>query len=504
MCSLIKKLPKSFIELFCCFLSHQLSTHYNIALSTDAVLCGCCARQVDTEGKPDRQLERRLSIEEEWREKRLVCRMPLCAVCCGPASHWCGGCSNLWYCSPAHQRQHWADHKSNCRPTRVESSPQLGKYLVAARALQPGQLLVAEECAVRGPGEEPGDTPVCLSCYFPAHHTCPVCSAPLCGAATCEAGDHAVECETVGRAGLGRDPAWLDLVPALRLLLLRHTDPARYARCAALSTNLAEREAGAGPGWADTQARAARLSQLFPGLCCQQEALTALCLLDTNTFQVLAAGSAHTLAGLFPRAALLNHSCQPNCRLVFRADYTLQVFTSVAVPAGEPLTISYTPPFYSVLARAQVLQRGKQFSCSCPRCRDPTELDTRLSSPRCREGTGCPGHYLPTGPPATSDWTCDTCPHLLSAKQYALLDARLFAVQTNLDRENVAGLKAVLEQFSPGLHPDHALLTETRQHLAAALGRVPGYRYDQLSREDLQLKVFRICYIGDVIPPFPQ
>ena len=93
-----------------------------------------------------------------------------------------------------------------------------------------------------------------------------------------------------------------------------------------------------------------QFASLFPGLTTEEEVLKVLCILDTNTFQVeeknilcftsplfyiyivlhllcftsscyeqvLAAGCASSLSGLFPRAALLNHSCSPNCRLVFR------------------------------------------------------------------------------------------------------------------------------------------------------------------------------------------
>ena len=53
---------------------------------------------------------------------------------------------------------------------------------------------------------------------------------------------------------------------------------------------------------------------LFPGLVSEQEITEILCILDTNTFQVLATGSARNLAGLYLRVSLLNHSCVPNCR----------------------------------------------------------------------------------------------------------------------------------------------------------------------------------------------
>ena len=46
-----------------------------------------------------------------------------------------------------------------------------------------------------------------------------------------------------------------------------------------------------------------------------------------------------------------------------------------------------------------------------------------------------------------------------------------------------------MTKYSSQLTPSHGLLLETKQHLAAALGRVEDYRYDQLSLEDLQLKI---------------
>ena len=35
------------------------------------------------------------------------------------------------------------------------------------------------------------------------------------------------------------------------------------------------------------------------------------------------------------------------------------------------------------MPRNNILQRGKQFTCSCVRCRDPTELGSLVSSLRC-------------------------------------------------------------------------------------------------------------------------
>ena len=85
------------------------------------------------------------------------------------------------------------------------------------------------------------------------------------------------------------------------------------------------------------------------------------------------------------RVALLNHGCVPNCRLIFKSDQRLEVRASVAIKKGAGLLISYTPPFYTVIARNTILERGKQFTCSCPRCSDPQEMGLQARRNRRRE-----------------------------------------------------------------------------------------------------------------------
>ena len=53
-------------------------------------------------------------------------------------------------------------------------------------------------------------------------------------------------------------------------------------------------------------------------------------------------GNAIIGAGCYPRAAILNHSCGPNCVLAFGEGGHLHVRTAVDVPAGAELCHSYT------------------------------------------------------------------------------------------------------------------------------------------------------------------
>ena len=77
-----------------------------------------------------------------------------CAVCSVPSSQWCSGCGNVSYCSSQHQRQDWPRHRSQCGTVRTCHSPLLGNYLVAARDLSPGDLVLDEEVSVLGPAVE--------------------------------------------------------------------------------------------------------------------------------------------------------------------------------------------------------------------------------------------------------------------------------------------------------------------------------------------------------------
>ena len=93
------------------------------------------------------------------------------------------------------------------------------------------------------------------------------------------------------------------------------------------------------------------------------------------------------------------------------------------IKKGEQANISYTPPFFSVIARNNILHRGKQFLCGCERCGDPSELATLLSSVRCGHCQSQEGLYTHGGT-FSSPWTCSVCQHELTYQQYAALDAK--------------------------------------------------------------------------------
>ena len=79
-----------------------------------------------------------------------------------------------------------------------------------------------------------------------------------------------------------------------------------------------------------------------------------------------AAVAAYDGAGLWPRAALLNHSCAPNCDWSVAGEM-LSVRTQRPVAAGEELCHCYVDVQGTRAARGEAL-RARGFACACDRC----------------------------------------------------------------------------------------------------------------------------------------
>ncbi|KAG1678860.1 hypothetical protein FOA52_003528 [Chlamydomonas sp. UWO 241] len=94
--------------------------------------------------------------------------------------------------------------------------------------------------------------------------------------------------------------------------------------------------------------------------------------------------------GMFPAAALLNHSCRPNACLRFDGRRAI-VRVTEALPEGAEVTISYGPSEHSMPAwsRQLALHSQYRFSCCCPACTTPAPLAEAR-----RFGTRCPGPGL--------------------------------------------------------------------------------------------------------------
>jgi hypothetical protein len=219
--------------------------------------------------------------------------------------------------------------------------------------------------------------------------------------------------------------------------------------------------------------------------------------------------------GLFPFAAMLNHSCDPNCAFsgvaLGRGGAALTIRAIQPVAEGEELTFGYTDLYQDVVARREELESTKHFICECTRCmrcvQDPNSgaaiMDRRLSGvlcPSCVDRGETDGVLQPPGLLHDTDENnrllanlvrgacvehevscarCDTCSEVTSAAwlQQAIARAsEAFAdvqkVQSRAaDREQLdaahSGLTMFLELFRDRiLHRQHALVFQAHCLLA--------------------------------------
>lgn len=73
-------------------------------------------------------------------------------------------------------------------------------------------------------------------------------------------------------------------------------------------------------------------------------------------------------SGLYPHLALFNHSCEPNCGIVYppAAAMAIKLVALRPIGVGEELTIGYVDPYAP--GRREALRKNFFFSCACTLC----------------------------------------------------------------------------------------------------------------------------------------
>ncbi|GAB5583340.1 histone-lysine N-methyltransferase SMYD3 isoform X3 [Prionailurus iriomotensis] len=86
-----------------------------------------------------------------------------------------------------------------------------------------------------------------------------------------------------------------------------------------------------------------------------------------NSFTVCNAEMQEVGVGLYPSMSLLNHSCDPNCSIVFNGPHLL-LRAVRDIEAGEELTICYLDMLMTSEERRKQLRDQYCFECDCIRC----------------------------------------------------------------------------------------------------------------------------------------
>eukprot|EP00040_Diaphanoeca_grandis_P018693 m.98325 g.98325 ORF g.98325 m.98325 type:complete len:484 (-) comp27053_c0_seq1:362-1813(-) len=114
----------------------------------------------------------------------------------------------------------------------------------------------------------------------------------------------------------------------------------------------------------------------------QEDLIDMLCRFQCNNFSVVNDTYTPQASGCFPIGALINHSCHPNCILMYEFDSQSMTQVQVVrciepIKAGQEITHSYVDGATPFLERSQELSAQYFFTCTCERC----EVENTPQSP---------------------------------------------------------------------------------------------------------------------------
>ncbi|KAJ9579509.1 hypothetical protein L9F63_004828 [Diploptera punctata] len=445
-----------------------------------------------------------------------------CAVCKAQATQCCSGCHSVFYCCRDHQKQHWKIHKSQCTPYKLSISPELGYYLVAARDIRQGEVILRETPIIIGP--KVVSLPLCLGCGRRLRvsenddtYMCSGCGWPLCGPQCETCPEHVPECNLMKERGYrasiklqgdGKKEASYCSIAPLRCLLLKKHDPAKYETILKLQSHLDERR--------DTS-----LYNIFKnnivgfiqnalGLTefSDETILRITAILDTNAFEIRRSEGDIKIRGLFPKAAMMSHDCKANTKHVFSGSkFDVEVITTVPIKKGEIISVTYTQTLWGTLARRAHLKQSKCFDCTCLRCSDPTELGTYLGAINCSlcKNKGKDSKIVsasPLDPSAT--WKCEDCGHSIPGRQISWGNDAIRQEITMLDKTKPESLENFLGKYKDALHPNNWHVLEVKYALSQMYGNMKGYLLSELSDALVERKInlcTELLEIADVLDP---
>lgn len=408
------------------------------------------------------------------------------------------------------------------RKYSVKVSKLMGRYMVAKKDIEPGEIILSEPPIVVGPCT---DCKVqCLGCYKnleeQAFIKCKTCNWPLCSQKCPGLNNHLghseIECAILKQTNSSK---FLDysnllkirshmqaLVP-LRCLILKKTNPKNYDILLNMEHHNALRQ-NIPEVWNTNQENVVNRIINDWGLkeFSEDEIHTICGILEVNCFEI---GQEVNIRGLYPTAFLMSHDCVPNTNHNDEEiNYFLTVRASTKIPEGHAVTLSYAYTLQNTLKRREHLLDNKFFECYCKRCSDPTELgcySAALLCPKCKTGVVLCDNPLDFD----SSWSCTNsskkCPgYTIPARSMKLLLNRITQEVDQIDNNDVVAMEQFLNKYRNVLHPTHYINLGIKISLSQLYGKIKGYLIHELSNEVLERKIDvcrEVLEVLDIIEP---
>ncbi|XP_071455230.1 uncharacterized protein [Hetaerina americana] len=462
----------------------------------------------------------------------------ICSICSQPSTNICSACKQVAYCTAEHQKKHWEKHIKECCPFKIVHNETLGRYAIAVRDLEAGEVVVREKPVAFGPKHY--SPPICLGCLSPIQSSqdlrrCTVCSWPVCSIDCERKACHAEnECPIFaaakihfvwnpaciggsGDSGCAKiaDNPMLQCITPLRLLLAKDKDPARWAEeVEPMEAHLEKRRDTL--NWhsdlinvSGFLRKACHLAEKYS----DDDILWSCGVLQVNAFEARS-GRGGSAQCLYPCLAIFSHCCVPNIAHTIDSEFNMVGRVSVAVSRGQPLNTSYAHTLSPTMERRKFLHLTKFFDCNCFRCSDPMEMGTNLSTILCRCcAESYEGKVVSTDPlNPEAAWKCRECGDERSALSVEMLLDSLedWMPGNRMSEDAIPGsddsleMEEMLRRFSTILHPNHSMLTCLRLTLCQLYGNTHKFKLSDFLPIMLEHKAElckSIMKVADVVEP---
>ncbi|XP_055372635.1 SET domain-containing protein SmydA-8 isoform X2 [Condylostylus longicornis] len=390
-------------------------------------------------------------------------------------------------------------------PYEIKFSDIMGRYLVASRHLNPGELIIQEEPLAVGPCSD--SDPVCLGCYHPiefpfldSQFKCPGCRWPLCSA-ECpgiyhDNGHNKFECKLYKEKNIadlvyackGKDVRFLyEVILPLRCLLLKLWNVEKWKTLQKMEHHNDIRKKIPSLWNRNQEVIVNQLKLSWKINDFTEDEIHTICgVIEVNCFEIGQLGA--KARATYPSAFLLSHDCKPNTTHTDNPqNFALTIRVTQSLSRGDPITLSYAYTFQGTLRRREHLQEGKFFWCCCDRCKDPTELGTYASAlkcPKCKNGTVLTENPLEQH----ADWNCNKCDYSASGKSVSAMLEKLFKELDKLDPHDILAYEDFLNKYCNVLTKDHYLNVSAKYSLCQLYGRSEGYLIHEMPMQLLERK----------------
>ena len=160
------------------------------------------------------------------------------------------------------------------------------------------------------------------------------------------------------------------------------------------------------------------------------------------------------------------------------------------IQQGEELTTNYLHyqyHYHGLSYRAPELAQFWHFTCTCRRCRDPSEFGSLVEGLLC-EDCGA-GACLPLNNQPGAEWMCGDCyssqssDHVLTKMSYwrEMLD--------NSSKAQTKELLSYVYQLSKVFHPNHYFILDVKRRIMEAISQMAGYREGTIGLAWLEKKL---------------